>query len=136
MADVLDVFGRLNQGFIKHAMYSSELTLLFEKQWKQQEQPLILLAFMLHPKYVVIFRSMTMHDNRLSVMAMTNYAILYCKKFIGDDFVAIRVNQWYYGQLPAAELYSSQEHFWFWNTMSSSVDVLNALTSKILSFIV
>jgi len=48
-----------------------------------QEQPLILLAFMLHPKYVSTFRAMKMFDNRLSVLAMTNYAILYYKKYRG-----------------------------------------------------
>ena len=130
LADVLDMFGRLYQGFMKHPIYSSQSTTLLEKRWKEQEQPLILLAFMLHPKYVSTFQSMAMYDNRLSIMAMMNYAILYYKKFIGDNFGALpdQVNKWYHGQLPEALLYSSQEHFRFW--------ALSALASKILSFIV
>ena len=93
---------------------------------------------MLHPRYVSTFWSMAIYDIQLSAMAMTNYAIMYYKKFIGDDFGALadEVNKWYYGQLPEAQLYSSQEHFCFWNTMAVLVNVLSALASKILSFIV
>jgi len=138
LADVLDMFGRLYQGFCIHEFHKLELTQLLEKRWKQQEQPLLLLAFMLHPKYASTFRSMAIIDSRLSVMSMTNYAILYYKKFIGDDFGDLpnQVNKWYYNQFPEAVLYASQEHFRFWNTLESSADRLSALASKVLSFIV
>ena len=93
-----------------------------------QEQPLILLAFMLHPKYVSTFRAMKMFDNRLSVLAMTNYAILYYKKY---DFgqLADQVNKWYHDQLPLT-LYCYRDHFRFWNTLSSMVRELSVLASR------
>ena len=86
LADVLFMLGSLHQEFENYPLYCSEFVSLLEKRWKQQEQPLLLLAFMLHPKYPTTFRVMARFDGKLSVLSMTNYAILYYKKFIADDF--------------------------------------------------
>ena len=41
-----------------------------------------------HPRflYASTFRVMARFDGKLSALSMTNYAILYYKKFIADDF--------------------------------------------------
>jgi len=137
LADVLFMFGTLHQGFVKHPQHSSEFTSLLEKRWKMQDQPLILLAFMLHPKHASTFRMMKMFNDKVSVISMTNYAILYYKKYIGDDFgqLADQVSKWYHDQLPST-LYYSRDHFRFWNTLSSMAKELSVLASKLLSFIV
>ncbi len=49
LADVLFMMGTLYQEFVKHPQHSSEFVSLLEKRLKNQEQPLMLLAFMLHP---------------------------------------------------------------------------------------
>ena len=92
---------------------------------------------MLHPKYASTFRVMARFDGKLSVLSMTNYAILYYKKFIADDFgsLAEQVSRWYHNQVPSLMYYSS-DHYRFWNTLSSMVKELSVLASKILSFIV
>ena len=71
LADVFFMMGTLHQEFVKHPQHSSEFVSLSEKRWKNQEQPLILLAFMLHPKYTPIFRMMKMFDDKANVLSMT-----------------------------------------------------------------
>ncbi len=46
---------------------------------------------------------MTRFDDKLSVFSMTNYAILYYKKYIADDFGQLpdQVNKWYHNQVPS-----------------------------------
>jgi hypothetical protein len=73
LADVINMFGIVYQSFGKISQ-RTELQGLLEKRWSQQEQPIVFLAFMLHPKYTVLFRSMACFETNLSFNKIVQYS--------------------------------------------------------------
>jgi hypothetical protein len=100
-----NMFGMLYQSFGKTA-HATELQGLLEKRWNQQEQPIFFVAFILHPKYTALFRSMARFERKLSLSKMVQYTLLYYKKYICDlsaqdaGLMAKEVNEWFHDELP------------------------------------
>ena len=87
LADVTYMFGSLFQWFSQHETYSEQLVEMLEKRWREQEHPLLLLSFMCHPKYMETFSLISKKSNKLDLLHMSHYAILYYKKFIMLYFI-------------------------------------------------
>ena len=66
LADVLNMLGLIYQSFQK-SCHLTKLLPLLEKNWKQQEQPLFLLAFFFHPKYVGMLQTMARFKRNLDI---------------------------------------------------------------------
>ncbi|EEY62570.1 uncharacterized protein PITG_14328 [Phytophthora infestans T30-4] len=70
MADVVRCFGKIHAAFVASA-YASHLVPVVEKRWANCEQPLMLLAFALHPLYVTHTRALIQaHDNTVILMSV------------------------------------------------------------------
>ena len=138
LADVCFMFGRVFQEFSKHETYSVELTSMLEKRWKSQEHPLIILSFMLHPKFYSTFREMAKKTTSLSLLQVSQFAVYYYKKFIGNEFgnLVAEVQKWYNNEVSAILLYLNSSCFQFWNFTQTILPSLSVLATKILSFVV
>ena len=138
LADVCYMFGSIFQEFAKHESYSVELKSMLERRWKSQEHPLIMISFMLHPKYYSTFQAISKKTTSLSLLQVSQYAVFYYKKFIGNEFGNLvgEVQKWYNNEVPAAQLYIHSSCFQFWNFAQSLLPNLSILATKILSFVV
>ena len=138
LADVCYMFGSVFQEFSKHETYSVQLTSMLEKRWKSQEHPLIMMTFMLHPKFYSIFREMSKKTPFLSLLQVSQFAVFYYKKFIGNEFGNLvgEVQKWYNNEVPAVMLFLNTNCFQFWNFTRTVLPNLAALATKLLSFVV
>ena len=80
---------------------------MLEKRWKSQEHPLIMMTFMLHPKFYSIFREMSKKTPFLSLLQVSQFAVFYYKKFICNEFGNLvgEVQKWYNNEVPAVMLF-------------------------------
>lgn len=141
LADVLNMFGLLYQSFGK-APRAMELQSLLEKRWEQQEQPLFVLAFMFHPKYVSLFRSMSRFDGKLAIAKILQYCTLYYKKFIGDltedeaNQLCVEINDWYQDAISDAMFLKCLTPIQFWNGLKANYPFVARLAIFILTIVV
>jgi hypothetical protein len=132
LADVINMFGIVYQSFGKISQ-RTELQGLLEKRWSQQEQPIIFLAFMLHPKYKVLLQSMACFETKLSFNKMVQYSMLHYKKYIGDltaqaaSAMANEVNNWFHDKVPDAQLIMSLPPIDFWINLQNESPLLSLL---------
>ena len=138
LADVCYMFGSIFQEFSEHETYSSELMSMIEKRWRNQEHPLIVLSFMLHPKYSITFRKMSEKSSSLNLLQVSQFAVFYYKKFFGNEYGNLvgEVQKWYNNEVTAIELYSNSDCFQFWNFARSVLPNLSSLATKLFSFVV
>ena len=87
LADVCYMFGTIFQEFSKHKSYSVELTSMLEKRWKSQEHPLILLPFMLHPKYCTTFQKMSEKSTSLNLLQLSQFVVFIIKNLLATNMV-------------------------------------------------
>jgi len=133
LADFLIMFGYIYNLF-RQCDAPHELVPLIEKRWKQQEFPLLIVAYMLHPKYVAAFRGLTTFQSQLQVSKMIHYCILYYKKYIGDEYgdLPVQVNRWFHKQYPEAVFYMKMPPVEFWSIMKPSCGELATLATFLL----
>lgn len=142
LADVLNMFGLLYQAFAKASQHADELKELLEKRWKQQEQPMFLLAFLFHPKYANTFRSIARFERKLENGKIIQYSILYYKKFIGDlteaqrKIFALEVNDWVQDAIPDAQFLISLSPIQFWNALKRACPFTSRLAIFLLSIVI
>ena len=117
LADVCYMFGSIFQEFSKHESYSVELMSLLEKRWKSQEHPLILLSFMLHPKYCTTFQKLSAKSTSLNLLQLSQFVAFYYKKFVGNKYGNLvgEVQKWFNNEMSAVQLYVNYNCFQFWN---------------------
>ena len=79
---------------------------MLERRWKSQDHPLIMISFMLHPKYYSTLQAIS-KTSSLSLLQVSQYAVFYYKKFIGNEFDNLvgQVQKWYNNEVPAAQLH-------------------------------
>ena len=133
LADVCYMFGSIFQEFSEHETYSSELMSMIEKRWRNQEHPLIVLSFMLHPKYSITFRKLSEKSSSLNLLQLSQFAVFYYKKFVGNDFGNL------VGEVQIVtviELYLNSNCFQFWSFARSVLPNLSSLATKLFSFAV
>ena len=141
LADVLNMFGLLYQSFQK-SCHSTKLLSLLEKRWKQQEQPIFLLASFFDPKYVGMFRTMSRFKRNLDITSTIQYCLVYYKKFVvdltGAEFnqMSKEVNDWYNDHVKAATLQVSFTPTEFWKALQGRLPLLSRLALFVLSIVV
>ena len=144
LAEVMYMFASIYHSFASHESLDNQLVPLIERRWKVQEQPLLLVAFMLHPLYIATFRQIKNNTNVTSLMYMTNFCQLYYKKYIGDDTSGLikELVDWYHGDVTESVSYVEQvverqmSYTEFWHIMRTSLPKLSTLAMKILYFVV
>ena len=137
LADVMNMFGYVYHSF-RQCDDPHTLVPLIEKRWKQQEIPLLVVAYMLHPKYFAAFRRISAVQSQLQEGKMIQYCILYYKKYIGNDYgdIPSQVSRWFQMQYPEADFYSTMPAVEFWRVMTPSCRELAALAMFVLSLAV
>jgi hAT family C-terminal dimerisation region len=129
----MNMFGYIYNSF-QACEASHALIPIIEKRWKQQEIPFLIVAYMLHPKYIAVFRGMAALQSQLQVGKMIQYCILYYKKYIGNDYgnLSIQVNRWFHQQYPEAGFYSKLPAAEFWCVMKPACRELAVLATFVL----
>eukprot|EP00918_Siedleckia_nematoides_P044823 GHVU01098046.1.p1 GENE.GHVU01098046.1~~GHVU01098046.1.p1 ORF type:complete len:220 (+),score=24.47 GHVU01098046.1:391-1050(+) len=109
LGDVVYVYGR----FRADMGHRSQLAAQVDKRWLGTEQPLLLLVCSLDKKYVEDFRVRCRNSNSVSGIRLSQLAVFYYTRFIGDDSQCLgtRFWKWWEGNLPEEKLYKS-ERFW------------------------
>eukprot|EP00918_Siedleckia_nematoides_P044821 GHVU01098044.1.p1 GENE.GHVU01098044.1~~GHVU01098044.1.p1 ORF type:complete len:793 (+),score=88.95 GHVU01098044.1:170-2548(+) len=109
LGDVVYAYGR----FRADMGHRSQLAAQVDKRWLGTEQPLLLLVCSLDKKYVKDFRERCRNSNTVSGIRLSQLAVYYYTRFIGDDSscVADAFMEWWDGNLPEEKLYNP-ERFW------------------------
>ena len=89
---------------------------MLERRWKSQDHPLIMISFMLHPKYYSTLQAIS-KTSSLSLLQVSQYAVFYYKKFIGNEFGNLvgEVQKWYNNEVPAVMLFLTTTFVSKWN---------------------
>ena len=128
------MFGYIYIKFQESEKYGFELVKQLEKRWSQQEHPLLILAYFLHPKYVNNFRKMAISVSDFGLLNMIKFAVLYYKKFVSDiscDDLNAEVSMWYHNKSKDAIFAFGLPMFEFWYAIKGEFPHLSklALTS-------
>eukprot|EP00918_Siedleckia_nematoides_P049590 GHVU01108711.1.p1 GENE.GHVU01108711.1~~GHVU01108711.1.p1 ORF type:complete len:336 (-),score=32.21 GHVU01108711.1:11-892(-) len=101
LGDVLVMIGRLFLALREHTTTGAEVV---QERWRLEEQPLLILASALHPKYAAHFRKIVSRGSTdrsparpvLTVSHVVFFAVFYHKVFIGDDTegLDVAVRKW------------------------------------------
>lgn len=104
VGDVVQSFIDIYEGFAKSVKHRDTLLPSLEQRWRNCEQPLFLLGFVLHPKHVESARKL-IRAGHLPSALLSNFAIYYYRRFIGDDFGDLRgeFDKWIDGKLTPAQ---------------------------------
>eukprot|EP00644_Phytophthora_capsici_P017236 jgi/Phyca11/122534/e_gw1.48.316.1 len=129
---------------IRPLPYASYLTPAVEKRWANCEQPLMLLAFALHPLYVTHARSMTKaHDNTVFLMStdgISAAADYYYRRYIDPDSRGLTgdVDKWLNGEFTPKNLPTLQIQMVYFSRMAQfSFGFMSAIlfTERTASFL-
>ncbi|RLN14204.1 hypothetical protein BBJ28_00004771 [Nothophytophthora sp. Chile5] len=138
MADVVTSYRDISRGFKQNAQYGSVLVDCIEKRWAQCEQPLFMLAYVLHPKFVNEARKMASLGTRVSdSVQVCKFAVYYFRRFIGSEFGLLRrdMRRWIIGELTTAgadEFPDSVAEFWQYVAEERRESKLLELAIKVL----
>eukprot|EP00918_Siedleckia_nematoides_P039949 GHVU01086793.1.p1 GENE.GHVU01086793.1~~GHVU01086793.1.p1 ORF type:complete len:654 (+),score=106.15 GHVU01086793.1:106-1962(+) len=108
-----------------------------EGRWFLEEQPLLLIAGLLEPRYASDMRARIRASATLTVEHVAYFAVIYHKKFIGDDVTGLAdaTLQWVRGPLPQQQLCGNSQSLWELLRMGSDCGMrkLAALALFVLS---
>jgi hypothetical protein len=119
LADVVRSFADIFTGFLSAPRYRKKLIACVESRWSDCEQPLFLLAYFLHPKYVK-HTSKLIAQKIISPSVLSNIAVYYYRRFFKTESVGSLREQfedWIAGFLTHAKLseWSTDSIARFWN---------------------
>lgn len=99
LADVVDVFGRIYKGF--SVTGDEVLVNCIKERWAACEQPLYLIAYLLHPKYAADVRKITRNSQTLSISFFVELTVFYYKRLISENIGLLRdqIFKWIKGTL-------------------------------------
>lgn len=119
LAEGLHVFGKIYRAF--QVTGDDEIVRCVEQRWMACEQPLYMLAYILHPTFLVQAKSLPKSDFN-TVAFITETAIFYYKRLLGPDYGTLRreVFKWFQGTLTDASPHEFNTYDEFWEYLKAA----------------
>jgi hypothetical protein len=123
LADVVISYRNIFRGFNTSETFKEELVKCVEQRWKQCEQPLFILGFVLHPKFVNESRLLANRPSNVSGRSqLARFAVYYYRRLIGEDYGTIRhdMREWMAGSFTktSADEFPNSNPASFWSSIA------------------